>query len=1026
MKNLPKTNNRAQSSIKPFIPATQNAIHQQASTTTIKSARRKESKSSISKKQKKSSESTRDVESKIQSLKSLLRTLADKIETLIQKNHSYILVDTNFLQKAKNLQQVFQPLFDEIMNIYHKFDACTSQDDYCRISLTTLKQISLHVLQRWKEFRALINLIKNDGLKSLTDYVNKQFSKIERDVNSITTRPRKTCSRTGELLKSGQNIIELMSHNKNAIQSMLIDREIMRNAPDLEETQINDLRNFIKIYNDVAFQMFTFSGYMQTELQAFRTDFNTYCGEILCSIHCGFSFEADMKGILETSDSFHDILSDILQAVKLPEIVIREAQEAKILEENMMKSQPSHIFDKIIEFTRDDLLKTDISKAAKLDLFIDNISQQLGLDIEPNEDITVRLQKFGDCFVEKLNLIETQQRETDSYIKKIHAQSEKIQEMIQDRAETMNLHKEEIDGLQEKIANLKDEISQLEKDKKQQFEQLTHQRQIIFQLRHKNNEITCSNFSNQVSQQMSKIMREVEGIENLIPKDEEVQEKKKMDIFVLEKRTNKTNEYESIIRESKRKIKTTIDLPKNLSFPQAIDYFIEEYNKLKNNFNTLTEEHANLCANNNDLQDKYKKLLQDIAESIRKFGGNPDNIDDPEALIRKLYETIENMKRSFDDKIRDAIQKTKLQLRNEMKELLDMMREIVPDSPNENQDNIFVRKFKVILAKYRTLEYNLNKANNLLKVVEKWMNQKTDFQTDGMPQDQSLVMMMKAIDEMPNPLQPVVDRLETELKLARFTFNSVYKRLAEEKKPENDTAPEDLDLVDISSSIQSMIDDVCDNAHAREFIIKQQKEAINSGRETLRNVVSDLAQTLMHNEIIPENMEYEQLLNSLTLLVHEICSPEGNNSFIAIEILNRMTYDARRFIDSQLPPKPSKYIPVMMEQFVKQARTVLTIERLRRPLKELFAQFDFNYSTFDPHTADFLAIRDKIFALHQIVQQTFSAGLIESNVFVVQRLLALTSLFLSSDVALTYNTEPTKSKAKFRDDLDLIQIKLLV
>lgn len=1023
--NLPKQKNRAHSSVKPVVPSVPgNSYQQQQNLTAKQSFKPTKSKSPRAKSKKNNKSGTEEVEKKITAIKILIKSIVDQIDTLIQKNHSYILTDTSFLAKAKGILPTFQPLFDEIISIYQKFNACESQDDLCRISFTTLKQISLHVLQKWKEFSALVNLIKNDGYKSLTEYVVKQFDKIERDTVAITTRPRKTCSRTGELLKTGQNIIELMNHNKNAITAMLIDGDIMKNAPDLEETQITDLRNFIHIYNDVAFQMFSFSGYMQTELQAFRTDFNLYCGEIIGSIHCGFSFGNDMGAIIRTCDSFHEQLTEMLQDVKMPEIVIREAQEAKILEESLHKNDKPSIFQEIVDFANDDLISTYITKSAKFDLFIDDISKQLGVIIESNPEITVRLKQLEEFFMQKLKEIAEKETEIDSYIKKIHAQSYQMQEYIQERAESDQLHKEEIERFNKKINDLKEEIKELENSKKKQFDTITHQKQIIYQLRHKNNDETCHVFSKQLGDKMSNIMKEVNDIHNLVPDDGELQDKKRMDVFVLEKRSKGENEYENMIRDAKRKIKAAIDLPKNLPLSKAIDYFIDEYNSLKNSFNSLTEEHARVMETNNNLQDKIDDLLQKIKQKIRELGGECDD-DSPDGVINALLRTLDQLRKSYEEKLKEEIQIAKQNMRDEFKELLDLMREIVPDSPNEDMENIFLRKFKVILAKYRTIDYQLSKANALLKHVEKWMNSKTDFETEGIPIEQSLNMMMKAIDEAPNPLQPIVDALQTEQKLIKFALVTVFKRLSEEKPQQNKINPEETDLVEMSAMIQTMIDEVCNEAHAREFVIKQQKEAINSGRATLRKVVEDLAKILMHNEIKAENLEYEQCLTNLTMLVYEICSPEGNNCFIAIETLNQMTYDGRRYIDQQLPPKPSKYIPVMMEQFIKQARTVLSIERLRRPIKELYSQFDFNYTTFDPHTTDFVALRNKVFHLHQVVQQTMTSNIIESNSYVIRGLLALASLFLSSDVALTFSDDPVKSRAKFRDDLELISTRLL-
>jgi antitoxin component HigA of HigAB toxin-antitoxin module len=76
-------------------------------------------------------------------------------------------------------------------------------------------------------------------------------------------------------------------------------------------------------------------------------------------------------------------------------------------------------------------------------------------------------------------------------------------------------------------------------------------------------------------------------------------------------------------------------------------------------------------------------------------------------------------------------------------------------------------------------------------------------------------------------------------------------------------------------------------------------------------------------------VELQSLLQNLELLVEELINPGGNKHFISVNKVNELTFEMRRFVDKQLSPDPVQYMPILMEQFIVQFKTLNAIKKRR-------------------------------------------------------------------------------------------------
>ena len=981
-------------------------------------------------------------------LKTTLKKLNELLRDLMIKNKATIFIELQIQQQFKELERYIKPLYSEIEKFFGLVDSVTNPEEYKRISTTTAKQTAMFFIKKWKEFNGLLTLIKQNGNKSNVDYVMLKFYKIEGIIVEITRNHKKTNAKTKELENAGGSLIELLRSLQDGVKMLLLDPALMKKEPNMRDVRINDLKQYVRVYNATAFELFQYSGFMPCELGQFRTTFQSTVNDIINGIKCSFSFEDDMNHVMDAADNFNSALMTAFDEIKLPDVVIHETEKVKV-PEIVAREIETTVEDQIVNFVenndfymqmtdgnRTSALKEDIVMAAKVDYFVDTIANKMGITIEPNENVWERLNGLYESFNKRINSVKEVENELETTKEKIHSQSATIQQMILDKQKMEMVFQKEKDDLNAKISKLEDEISNQKATINSNVQQITHLREVIADMRDQLDHKRRNDVVEGVGEKMQEMMTTLDQSKNnpLLPADEELQKKDKMNLFVLEKRCTRCREYELMTRRVKQKLREIVEIPKNAPLPQVIDSFIEDYKTLLANYKQLQNDHEKLQADYELLIKTNQQILDTIADGLQEINVEYTHKTADE-MARAMIDGFNKLKNHYEKAMKEKEEQIRKENTEKLDEILKLLRTLVPDE--EGDDNLapielFMKKFKQLDERIKKLEHDRIYHVNTLKSVEKWMNDKTGFITEGMPFDQSLSLMMKAIDEAPNPLQEEYDNLVAEKKVARMEILAIYQNLRKERQVDKEIDTENCPYTELINALHMLVDQITDEAHAREFIITQQRGEIDNVVNKLRKAVQDFANILHHDEIKTEQMELALLLQNLDMLVDELCTPGGNKHFIAVSVVNQLTFEVRHLPnivdeDQQLAPDPGKYLPTICEQFVKQYKTIQAVEKIKHPLEVLYRRFDFNYDSFDPRLADFEQMRNEIFLLHQTVYDAFHIdGILQTVQFVVQRLLALASIFLSATVALKLDTQGVKHPEEgFQSSMEQIRTSLL-
>ena len=977
-------------------------------------------------------------------LKTTLKKLNELLRDLMMKNKATIFIELKIQQEFKELERYIKPLYSEIEKFFGLVDSVTNPEEYKRISTTTAKQTAMFFIQKWKEFNGLLTLIKQNGNKSNVDYVMLKFYKIEGIITEITRNHKKTNVKTKELENAGGSLIELLRSLQEGVKMLLLDPVLMKNEPNMRDIRINDLKQFVRVYNNASFELFRYSGFMPCELGQFKTTFQTTVNEIINGIKCSFSFEDDINHVMDAADNFNAALMTTFEEIRLPEVVIHETERVKV-PEVVAREIESTIEDQIVDFVENNNfysqltegtspLKDDVVVTAKVDYFVDTIAKKMGVTIEPNENVWERLNELYENFMKKINSVKDVHNELETTKDKVRSQSSTIQQMILDKQKLEMAFQKEKDDLNAKISKLEEDLIHEKEENKNHVQQITHLREVIAELREQLDKKCRNDTVEGVGEKMQEMMTALDDSKNnpLLPNDEELQKKDKMNLFVLEKRCSRCREYELMTRKVKEKLREIVEIPKNAPLPQVIDSFIEDYKTLLANHKQLQKDHESLQKDYDLLVQTNQQILDTIANGLHEINVEYTN-KTAEEMARAMIESYRKLKEHYERTLKEQEEQIKKENSEQLDEILKLLRSLFPDEEGDEKltpYELLMKKFKRLNDKLKNLEHDSLYHIKTLKMVEKWMNEKTGFITEGVPYDQSLSLMMKAIDEAPNPLQEEFDNLTAEKKVARMEIRAIYLNLRKERQVDKEIDTDNCAYTELINALHMLVDQVTDEAHAREFIITQQRQEIENVVNKLRKAIQDFANILHHDEIKTEKMELALLLQNLDMLVDELCTPGGNKHFIAVSVVNQLTFEVRHLPtidDLQLAPDPNKYLPIICEQFTKQYKTIEAINKIKRPLEVLYRRFDFNYDTFDPRLADFQQMRNEIFSLHQTVYDAFHIdGIIQTVQFVIQRLLALVSIFLSATVALKLDAQGAKNvDEEYQNSMEQIRTSLL-
>jgi len=933
-------------------------------------------------------------ESSISDLQNEIYILFDKIESLLVYNKAPILYEKEIIGEMNNLKQLFKILSSESKSYYKICKAIEDSFQTNRVaSPKSLKSAFLSFQEKWNSIRDIIQSIKNEGNNSLCDYIKGKFKSIENMISQITNSNNDSVHR--DSLQNSGNILKshLLSLSKSTVMSLSQDDHLLGN-PTMLDNQVNDIKSFVKSFSEIHYTEFPKSRFLSFELSQFKSSVLTVSDEIIIGIRAGFSFPSDINDIIVSSDHIDERIQAISEEIDTgtskPQLKPRANSE--FLPDSVRANCIISDFQPEMTISNEKLL----SLRTRIDSFIDQISSEFSILIEPNTDTIGRIDIFQDELMKSKKRI-------------IHeSQSNNIK--LSDRFGITSMGSYESSSgvfprnLVEKEKNFKTQIAELELQNKELMDQLEKEQDNVNKLQNLVDKLRISNDDEKtkkclqnVAERMNSIIQGNENEYDFLNNDDLVEKVEKLSLFVLERRCKQCQAYEEAQKRMRKALKNTIGLKNGEPLVTAIESFAIQFTNIKEHVNSIEiqlkekeKEISVLVSCNNEILMETSKQLESLG--ISSYDLPPTEIA---ALTLQAFHKLKT-------KHQDEIQNQQIEFLNNRKNELNGIEkrlervfgdDVMLSSIDDPKLRIDTMAEKINL-KMHTISQERDMNHTVLKTVENWMSTHYGVIIDDMPVEDSVHSMMMSIDRGTTPVQKQIEQLTNERDLVKTELSISTHRICGLMRYDY-IEPDKLSMEQLINQFRQLIEKVHNDVELKDKLISDLFFEIESAKGNTIRSIERLSELLELEKYDISNLSLDSLSYRLGSLLDELSSSSAKWHFVSNVELNRLTADARRIVRFTQSPDPREYIPQMSTSLIQLFRSVQILDLFEKPLQSIFNDFDFKFTSFDSGHIAFSTLRDNVFHLNAVMSHYVTGDIHRSVVKVISQFVSLSSSLFS-------------------------------
>lgn len=952
----------------------------------------------------KKSESLLFVEKKqLNILRSHLKKILDIITQVSQFNHATIIEDTQVVKESSDMLNLYQPFQDEAMKYIAKIEELEKQGKPLHLApISTMKSVSFTFFQRWKELVSIFDLLRKEGMKSLGQLVNVKIKSIEIVINEITSKQRRNTVHAEDLMKAGGTLNAVVSSLNDTFIILFNQTELENLIPESLQGYINNVRSLLSIYNECHFRDFPKSGYLQVELSHFKSIVIASCNDIIGALRAAFTLESDLDRIMTEGNEVTDYLQDLTQRLNLPSTVVKTIPKAKLRNQDNSSSVGENTMERITEFIEKGSTvnpEKSVVVCAKIDTFIDEVSEDLDIEIDTEMSTWDRLDTLKEAFFSRLAVSKEFERDLSLYQNQLKSQGEEMSEMLKDSYQKGLDFKAIKQEMQCKINELKVRLDQMTKERDDALATVARREESLKKLRtDKDNE-----HANEMMARIGNRMNEIMSFD--VTKDnKEIKNVQNMGVFVLERRCQKCREYELMRKQIRDALKGVIDLNSGETIVEQVQRLSNEITHLREYNSQLVEENKQALFDMTALRHCAIDMLNQVADDMKKMRPSVDDVSakDVAEMTKLAFEQLRNHHQE-----QMELQKKRLleERAADFREISFKMNEMCQDSECEATPDfktLVLNKVEKTKERLFNAERDLRFANGILKDVEKWMNKQTELSTEQMPIDQALYLMMQEMENGNTPLHRQIEKMTSDEQMSRACLYIISKRI-NEIVGSGILKTENMDIVELSGYMELQSEKMLNLHNKNMERLKKQDEDIEYSTANLKNVCNKMAYVLQIDEMDFSKKLIRELVDHLVGFMDEMTG-SSSKYFVPISTLNDMTKQIRK--NAKLPSclNPFLYIPMLDKQLSIYRKSLDAIELFVYPLKSIFSNFDFKLESFDPLSPSFKYLREQIFRMHGIIGRIPDSDILKVVNDVLHHFLSLSSSFLSCFASLSFET----------------------
>ena len=332
--------------------------------------------------------------------------------------------------------------------------------------------------------------------------------------------------------------------------------------------------------------------------------------------------------------------------------------------------------------------------------------------------------------------------------------------------------------------------------------------------------------------------------------------------------------------------------------------------------------------------------------------------------------------------------------------------EQAPAAVTEKQiEAIVTAKVQEAEEQVKEIKEHLNQNEAVLQKVWDWMvSRAKDVNTEGLSMEDALPLLMKAIEHAEEPLRKEVQKTQVREQQVESHMREFLEEAQKAGLLPDTCELEDMNIIDMLNVVNLYQNRVKEQLQDTARTIEDQKLEIDANRESLLDFGEKLKTVLLRNDIELDTENVDTLWSQVAKLLDDLANGGVEKNFVAISDLNEITESARK-LTQVASVNPRQYLPELTKAFEEDHESVASAKKFADPLEAIFKSFDFRMESYNPESASFKFLREKIFQLHLLLGSENNIIRDENLARVFKRFVSLASTLLSFIAASSLRPE---------------------
>ena len=295
----------------------------------------------------------------------------------------------------------------------------------------------------------------------------------------------------------------------------------------------------------------------------------------------------------------------------------------------------------------------------------------------------------------------------------------------------------------------------------------------------------------------------------------------------------------------------------------------------------------------------------------------------------------------------------------------------------------------------KEIKEQLNQNEAVLQKVWDWMvSHAKDVNTEGLSMEDALPLLMKAIEHAEEPLRKEVQNTQVREQQVESHMREFLEEAQKAGLLPDTCELRDMNIIDMLNVVNLYQNRVKEQLQDTARTIEDQKLEIDANRESLLDFGEKLKTVLLRNDMELDTEDVDKLWTQVAKLLDDLANGGVEKNFVAISDLNEITESARK-VTQVVSVNPRQYLPQLTKAFEEDHESVATAKKFSDPLDAIFKSFDFRMESYNPESASFKFLREKIFQLHLLLGSENNVIRDENLARVFKRFVSLASTLLS-------------------------------